>query len=62
MTDTYTTAGSAPIVARADTNAEDPVVLRIPLALPAKGVKLYVTNNGASSIIVSAQYEESTNT
>lgn len=63
VADEYDTAANAGIVAVLDTNAEDPVVVSIPIAVAATGFKVYVSNGAASnSLTVSAQYVEQTAT
>lgn len=57
--DEYDTPGHAlPIVL--DTNTENPAIKTIPVDTSATGFKLFVENDGASSITVSAQYSEQT--
>lgn len=57
--DEYATVEHAiPIVC--DTNVEDPVIVTVPVNTAATSFKVYAENNGASSMVVSAQYSEQT--
>lgn len=56
--DEYDTAGHGELLGVLDTNAEDPVIATFALNAATKAVKIYVENDGASSITVSAQVTE----
>lgn len=44
-----------------DTNSEDPAIKTVAIDVAAKSFKVYADNQAASSVIVSAQYSEQTN-
>lgn len=53
--DEFDTPGTATLLARVDTNTEDPCIVTIPLPTPFKAGKVYAKNNsGGRNITVSA--------